>query len=147
MSHFLPDFLFQTAPQNTLIMTCAAAASCSSCRINYNSFPRFRDEGQLLTISNVTKADNGKTYKCSLAIGEPMPSIYLTLVVHPSDWEAPKTTPSQQPRSVDNIQNLPSTGTSQDNSENIAACIELSFIFTFLSFGLMAYHLHFILPR
>merc|ERR1711962_354364 len=55
---------------------------------------RFREEGQLLTISNVTKADNGKIYKCSLAVGEPMPSIYLTLVVHPSDWEAPKTTPS-----------------------------------------------------
>ena len=76
-----------------------------------------------------------------------MPSIYLTLVVHPSDWEAPKTTPSQQVRSVDDIQNLPSTGTSQDNSENTAACIETSFLYTFLSFGLVAHHLHFILPR
>ena len=95
----------------------------------------------------MTKADNGKTYKCSLAIGDPMPSIYLTLVVHPSDWEAPKTTPSQEPRSVDNIQNLPSTGTSQDNPDSSAACIETPLLYTFLSFGLLAHHLHFILPR
>ena len=95
----------------------------------------------------MTKADNGKIYKCSLATGDPMPSIYLTLVVHPSDWEAPKTTPSQQARSVDDIQNLPSTGTSQDNSDNTAAGIEKSFLITFLSFGLLAHYLHFILPR
>ena len=84
-----------------------------------------------------------------------MPSIYLTLVVHPRDWKEPKTTPSQQPRSVDNIQNLPSTGTSQDidsdtssqDNSDTATSIEKSALCIFISFGLLAYHLHFILPH
>ena len=81
----------------------------------------------------MTKADNGKIFKCTLAVGEPMPSIYLTLVVNPSHWEEPKMTPSQQPRSVDDIQNLPSTGTSKDNLENTVVGIEQLFVVTFLS--------------
>ena len=42
-------------------------------------------------------------------------------------------TPSQQPRSVDDIQNLPSTGTSKDNLENTVVGIEQLFVVKFLS--------------
>jgi len=116
---------------------------------------RFREDGQLLTISNVTKKEQGKPFKCSLALGEENPSIFLTLVVHPRGWEAPKTTPSQQPRSLDNIQNLPSTGSSPDtdsdnasqNNSNTASTIEKSALYRFISFALLASHLHFILPH
>ena len=84
-----------------------------------------------------------------------MPSIFLTLVVHPQGWEAPKTTPSQQPRSLDNIQNSPSTGSSPDtdsdnasqNNSNTASTIEKSALYRFISFGLLASHFHFILPH
>ena len=84
-----------------------------------------------------------------------MPSIFLTLVVHPQGWEAPKTTPSQQPRSLDNIQNSPSTGNSGDidshnasqNNTNSASSIEKSALYKFISFALLASHLHFMLPH
>lgn len=109
---------------------------------------RFRDEGQRLTISNVTKEDDGKIYKCSLALGkETNPSIFLRLVVHPPDWKEMKTTPNLiLPRLTDDVQNLPSTGTSEDMS-GTANGIEKSSFYKLISLGFLAYHLHWILPR
>jgi len=129
--------------------------ACISVNSQKDQRMRFKEDGQLLTISNVGKTEQGRTFKCSLALGKEMPSIFLTLVVHPQGWEAPKTTPSQQPRSLDNIQNSPSTGSSPDtdsdntsqNNSNTASIIEKSALYRFISFALLALHFHFILPH
>ena len=109
---------------------------------------RFRDEGQRLTISNVTKEDDGKIYKCSLALGkETNPSIFLRLVVHPPDWKEMKTTPNLiLPRLTDDVQNLPSTGTSEDMSGTANGIENLAF-YKLISLGFLTYHLHLLLPR
>ena len=99
---------------------------------------RFRDEGQMLTISNVTKADENIIYQCQIAV-PPNPSIYLELMVHPSDWKEPTTsrTPMKQPE--DGIKNLPSIGT--DPSNAASANEEISFT-KMIVIGLLALKLN-----
>ena len=78
---------------------------------------RFKDEGQILTLSHVTKDDENIVYKCELAVPPPAPSVFLELKVHPSDWKGTTTikTPVHQPQS----QNLPTTETPKDTASGM----------------------------
>lgn len=108
-----------------------------------NTRERFRDEGQKLILSNVTKDDETTVYKCMLAAGLPAnPSIYLELKVHPSDWKETSTItiPVHQPQS----QNLPTTETPNGTASGIK---KTSFM-AVVVFGLLTYifKLHLVLP-
>ena len=96
---------------------------------------RFRDEGQILTLTNVNKADENTVYKCALAVPAPAPSIYLDLKVHPSDWKETTTIkiPAHQPQS-------------QETPKDTASGTEKTSFLALVAFALLSYKLIFVLP-
>ena len=67
---------------------------------------RFKEEGELLTITNANKNDENTVYRCALATPGSA-SITLMLRLHPEGWlpEITTTTPVHQPQSQ-TFQNL-----------------------------------------